>query len=213
MIQQSQWASRSAESRFFAYVQSTAWYRQLLMSVVTALAELAPGSRALDIGTGPGRLLAMLVHLLTLDCVGVDADLAMLAEARRLPALAEVPLVHVPAGDALPFPRHCFDAVCFCSVLYLMQTGAVEALLEQAAQLLRPHGRIVILTPSGEGHLRMSDGGPHWTFFLWRHLTSAMGAQWQAERVALSFAERQGMRYARHAVFSGMATVEIITGQ
>jgi SAM-dependent methyltransferase len=213
MIQQSQRASRSAESRFFAYVQSIPWYRQLLMAVVTALADLAPGSRVLDVGTGPGHLLAMLHHTLALDGVGVDADLSMLAEARRLPALAEVPLIHVPAGDALPFPRHSFDAVCFCSVLYLMQTDAVEVLLKQAARLLRPHGRIVILTPSGEGRPHMPDGGFHWTFFLWRRLTSAMGGQWHAERIALSFAERQGMGYARHAVFSGMATVEVITTQ
>src|SRR5215469_7761086 len=94
--------SRSVQSRFFAYVQDTLWYREFLRPVVTSLADLSPGSRGLDIGTGPGRLLAWLRQELAFDCVGVDTDRAMLLEARRRPKLTDVSLVHVPIGQTLP---------------------------------------------------------------------------------------------------------------
>src|SRR5215469_15724539 len=95
--------SRSVQSRFFAHVQAASWYRAFLQPVVTSLADLPSGSRVLDIGTGPGKLLALLRQEVGCECIGVDADQTMLVEARREPALAGVSLVHVPAGQVLPF--------------------------------------------------------------------------------------------------------------
>ncbi len=145
-------ASRSAFSRFFARVQDAPWYHEFLRPVVTTLADLPAGALVVDVGTGPGQLLALLRQALAVECVGVDTDRAMLDEARRRPGLADVPLLQSTAGQALPLPLHSVDAICFCSVLYLLDTQEVMALLQQASQLLRPHGRIVILTPSGDVH-------------------------------------------------------------
>lgn len=203
--------SRSAQSRFFAYAQDTAWYLEFLTPVVSVLADLAPGSRVLDVGTGPGRLLAFLRQELSLDCVGVDVDPAMLLEARRRPELADVSLVHVALGEELPFAPHSFDAICFCSVLYLMGAGEGETLLQQARKLLRPQGRIVILTPWGAGSTGVARR--HWTFYLWRRLTSSAGRDWQSQHMARNFAEKHGMAYACHSAFSNMATVEILTAR
>lgn len=202
---------RSFQSRFFAHVQAASWYRAFLLPVVASLADLASGSRVLDIGTGPGKLLTLLRQETACECVGVDADRTMLLEARRHPELADASLVHVPAGEALLFQPQTFDAVCFCSVLYLLQREEGLALLRQAQTLLRPHGRIVILTPSGAANVHAPAAWQHWTFYLWRRLTASAGRQWQALRLAADFAEQQGMAYTCHPAFSGMATIEVLT--
>lgn len=210
-MQQPRNASRSPQSRFFAYVQETAWYHEFLQPVVTALADLAPTSRVLDIGTGPGRLLALIRQELALECVGMDADQAMLAEARRHPTLNDVALVHVPAGHVLPFPPQTFDAICFCSVLYLLHPAAVDTLLSQAKRLLRPQGRIVILTPSGVPSARLAASYRHWTFSLWRRLTAAAGHRWRTAQLACDFAQQADMTYTRHFAFADLATIELLT--
>jgi len=156
--------SRSVSSRFFAHVQNTTWYRQFLQAAVVTLADLAPGSSILDIGTGPGRLLALLHHDLALHCIGVDADPAMLHEAQRYLQATSIELVHVPAGQALPFAPQSFDAICFCSVLYLLNADEVLEMLRQARILLRPRGRFVILTASGARGQPLAREGGHWTF-------------------------------------------------
>ena len=202
---------RSGPSRFFAYVQDASWYRAFLLPVVTSLRDLSPGSRVLDIGTGPGKLLALLRQEAALDCVGVDADRAMLLEARKRPELAGVSLVHVPIGQPLPFQPQTFDALCFCSMLYLLSAEEVFALLQQAKALLCPAGRMVILTPTGKGALRFAPLQRHWTFYLWRRLTASAGRHWQTQQLAATFAEKEGMASACHLVFSDMATVEVLT--
>jgi ubiquinone/menaquinone biosynthesis C-methylase UbiE len=205
--------SRSASTRFFAYVQNTPWYRQFLQAAVATLADLAPGARILDIGTGPGRLLALLYHDLALNCVGVDADPAMLREARRYLRDSAIELVYVPAGQALPFSPHSFDAICFCSVLYLLKADEAWEMLRQARALLRPHGRIVILTASGARGQPLPRGGRHWTFTLWHRMTAAAGRRWVTDHLAGDFAQTHEMQYVCSSAFSRLATVEVLTAR
>jgi ubiquinone/menaquinone biosynthesis C-methylase UbiE len=164
----------------------------------------------LDVGTGPGKLLTLLRQELSLDCVGIDADPAMLNEARRRRELADVPLLHVPPGHALPFPPGSFDAIYFCSVLYLMAADEAQALLAQASSLLSSRGRVIILTPTGVDRQRPSPGWHHWTFHLWRRATAAAGRQWQSQRLAPRFAASRAMAYTYRPVLSGLACVEVL---
>jgi ubiquinone/menaquinone biosynthesis C-methylase UbiE len=180
------------------------------MAGVSAVADLPPGAKVLDVGTGPGKLLTLLRQELSLDCVGVDTDPAMLSEARRRRELVGVPLLHVPPGYPLPFPPDSFDAIYFCSVLYLMTAADARALLAQASSLLSSHGRIIILTPTGADHPRLSPVWRHWTFYLWRHATAAAGRQWRSQRLAPQFAAGQAMAYTCRPVLSGLATVEAL---
>ena len=112
-----------------------------------ALIEALDGSglgALLDIGTGTGRMTELLAdrssHVTALD---KSPEMLRIARARlqALPA-SKVDLVQ---GDfsALPFAEEAFDTVLFHQVLHFAQEP--EAVLAEAARVLRPSGRIAIV--------------------------------------------------------------------
>jgi malonyl-CoA O-methyltransferase len=116
--------------------------------VAPILASIAP-ARALDVGTGTGRNLALLAASGARLVVGVDLSMSMLqrtaADARRA------------CADAcrLPFPDRAFDLVCSS-----LMAGDVEHLggwVREATRVLAPGG-----------HLVYSDFHPAWTVERWR---------------------------------------------
>jgi len=116
-------------------------------AVEAALLRLLPGGslgRALDIGTGTGRLLELLAPRLT-SGLGVDASRAMLALARA--RLARPGLTHCAVRLAdmyrLPLPDSGFDLVLMHMVLHHAEDPA--AALAEAARVLRPGGRLVVV--------------------------------------------------------------------
>lgn len=120
-----------------------------------ALLELTvsrPLGDLLDIGCGQGRLLKLLASRAH-RVVGVDID----PDARRL-ARAEVLLAGLPNctlrhGDvrSLPFPDGEFDTVILDDVL--MATRRPEKAIEEAQRLLRPGGRILLLSSLRAGDI------------------------------------------------------------
>ena len=111
-----------------------------------AAAALAPGDRALDVACGTGDL-AALAAATGARAVGVDFAPAMLAAARRRRPGAM--LVRADAG-ALPFRTGSADVV-LCGFA-LRNFVAIEPVLAEAARVLRPGGRLVLLevaTPRG----------------------------------------------------------------
>ncbi len=122
-------------------------------SVEAALLNLLPRQnigRALDVGTGTGRLLELLAPRVTAG-LGVDASRAMLALARA--RLARPGLTHCAVRLAdmyrLPLPDSGFDLVLLQMVLHHAEDPA--AALAEAARVLRPGGRLVVvdLAPHG----------------------------------------------------------------
>jgi ArsR family transcriptional regulator len=116
-------------------------------AVEAALLGLLPQGglgRVLDIGTGTGRLLELLAPRLTAG-LGVDASRAMLALARA--RLARPGLTHCAVRLAdmyrLPLPDAGFDLVLLHMVLHHAEDPA--AAVAEAARVLRPGGRIVIV--------------------------------------------------------------------
>ncbi|HEX2313925.1 MAG TPA: methyltransferase domain-containing protein [Thermomonospora sp.] len=107
-----------------------------------------PGNvtRALAEGVGPGGLV-----------VGLDASATMLAKAVAEPAPGTVGYVR---GDAvhLPFRDGVFDAVCCFGGLYLFEDP--WAALDQMTRVLRPGGRLAILTTRRPG-LPVADEAAH----------------------------------------------------
>jgi ubiquinone/menaquinone biosynthesis C-methylase UbiE len=88
-------------------------YRRVAADV--AAAGLPPGSRVLDVGTGPGRVpLAIAVAAPHLRVDGLDLSPAMIEYARRAAELAGLAdRVSLVAGDVadLPYPDQTFDLV------------------------------------------------------------------------------------------------------
>ncbi|MCP8893843.1 metalloregulator ArsR/SmtB family transcription factor [Shinella daejeonensis] len=127
-------------------------------AVEAKLVELigdAPVGAFLDLGTGTGRILQLFEGLYRRG-VGVDASRDMLAVARSNLDKAGITKASIRHGDIfnLPLERDEFDVVTIHQVLHFL--GEPEAAVEEAARMLRPGGRLVIvdLAPHALEHLR-----------------------------------------------------------
>ncbi len=116
-------------------------------AVEAALLDLLPQAgigRVLDIGTGTGRLLELLAPRIAAG-LGVDASRAMLALARA--RLAGPGLSHCAVRQAdmynLPLPDGGYDVVVLQMVLHHAEEP--EAALAEAARMLRPDGRLLVI--------------------------------------------------------------------
>lgn len=109
----------------------------------------------LDLGTGTGRILQLLEHRYQ-RAVGIDASRDMLAVARANLDKAGVTKASVRQGDILNLPLDGaeFDIVIIHQVLHFLVEP--ELALQEAARMLKPGGRLVIidLAPHKLEHLR-----------------------------------------------------------
>ena len=112
---------------------------------VLALLSPQPGERILDVGSGPGFLVASMA-----DAVGnrgavhgLDPSTPMNAVAREL--AASRPWVSIDAGDALtlPYPDATFDAAVSTQVYEYI--ADIPTALTELRRVLRPGGRTLIL--------------------------------------------------------------------
>jgi len=114
------------------------FYRRLAEDI----ARLAPeGAAVLDVGTGPGVLLAELAaRRPDLRLTGVDLSADMVAAARRNVRAGDV--VQVADVTDLPFPDDSFDLVV--SSISLHHWDRPAAAVPQLARVLRPGGRVCV---------------------------------------------------------------------
>jgi len=116
-------------------------------AVEAALLKLVgkrPFQSMLDLGTGTGRLLEIFAPLYRRG-VGMDMSREMLAVARANLDKAGVSHAQVRQGDiyAPPFERDSFDLVTIHQVLHYLDDPALA--IREAARLLRPSGRLIIV--------------------------------------------------------------------
>jgi len=117
-------------------------------------ASLVPaGARVLDAGCGTGRV-ARWLHRNGYDCVGVDLDEAMLAEARR--AAPEIPWLQ---GDLATLDlTGDFDlVVCAGNVIPLVAAGTEATVVANLAAALRPDGLLVAGFGLDAAHLPLDE--------------------------------------------------------
>ena len=203
-------------ARFFRYVQDAPWYDLFLEPVLEALKPLPADTDLLDIGTGTGGFIEQVVRVQpAFQIVGTDINAEMLEQAQQRPFLSTIPLHLLDKDAPLPFADATFDVICFCSVLFLLDDPS--PLLDEAVRLLRPNGRIIILTPTGNGRLQPSTVReigihPHnWTFFVWRSKTSENGRSWAAKNMLPAYAAENELTYRKQEGFMGLAVVEILS--
>jgi ubiquinone/menaquinone biosynthesis C-methylase UbiE/DNA-binding transcriptional ArsR family regulator len=140
----------AAQSYFTAHAAEWDRIRRLHVSdeaveaaVVAALAD-RPFRSLLDLGTGTGRMLELLGTDLERG-LGIDMSLDMLALARARLDRAGLKQCSVRQGDIydLKLPRESFDVVIVHQVLHYLDDGARA--LREAARLLRPQGRLLVV--------------------------------------------------------------------
>ena len=130
--------------------------------VEAALLRLLPGGhlgRVLDIGTGTGRMLELLAPRIA-SGLGIDASRAMLALARA--RLAKASLAHCSVRQAdmyrLPLAGH-YDVVVLQMVLHYAEDPA--AALAEAARVLAPGGRLIVVDLAGHDRLDLTERLAH----------------------------------------------------
>ena len=129
--------------------------------IEAALMSLLPGrvGRALDMGTGTGRMLEVLAPRLQAG-LGVDASRSMLALARA--RLAKPGLGHLSVRQAdmysLPLPRS-FDLVLMHMVLHYAEDPA--AAVAEAARMVVPGGMLVVVDLAPHDRAVVADRSAH----------------------------------------------------
>jgi demethylmenaquinone methyltransferase / 2-methoxy-6-polyprenyl-1,4-benzoquinol methylase len=120
------------------------------------LAQVGPGSRALDVATGTGDL-AIELRARGAEVIGLDFSERMLELARE-----KAPGIEFVQGNALelPYPAASFDAVTVG--FGARNFSDLDRGLAELARVLRPGGRVVILEITSPQRPPLS-----WFFRLW----------------------------------------------
>jgi|SRR5215469_52981 len=166
---------------------------------VDRIADLIAG-KWLDLGCAEGGYAAELLSRGATEVVGVDADETRVAEAnsRNLPAAS----FQVALSEKLPFPAEDFDGVFMNEVLEHVTDE--EATLSEIFRVLRPGGRLVLISPNRwfpfEGHgLRTSRFSTDTPVPLLPWLPQSLAGRWMAAR---NYWPRELLKQAKNAGFT-----------
>lgn len=206
----------------FLSATRSGWYPEFLNPVVDVIASQGTSSSVLDIGTGPGTLPQMLIER-NQDWVvtGIDIDTAMITEARKRFSHSHVSFQVQKINTPLPFADGQFDVVTFCSVLFLLDDSVRKQLMDEAVRVLKPNGKVIILTPSGDKWVGSSFvevwsypfSVNNFTFPLWKVATTRRARKWRKEKWAEKYSAGHPLKYTGFTVFRDNARIEIISKQ
>lgn len=204
----------------FSKATKSGWYTEFLNPVINVITRNAEQTKILDIGTGPGTLPQMLIAKdSSLQIIGIDIDSVMIDEARRRFAHKNVSYQNQKINAALDFPNNQFDVVTFCSVLFLVDDSTKTNLMNEAIRVLKPNGKIIILTPSGRKSILSSFlevwkypfSLNNFTFPIWKIATTRGGRKWQRQKWLESYARDNHLNYTSTLTFNNNATLETIS--
>jgi SAM-dependent methyltransferase len=116
-------------------------------------AHVRPGERALDLGSGAGRLTAELAEA---GAKPVGVEVATTALERAIAAHPGLDFRLAPIDGALPFEDCSFEVVWASEVIEHVADTA--RWLSEVRRVLAPRGRLLLTTPS-HGRIRVAVGG------------------------------------------------------
>ena len=158
--------TRTRDEARAAYDRASRWYDLLEEPlerrprwVGLGLLAAQPGERVLEVGCGPGMALVELGRAVGPSgrVAGVDLSPAMVgrAQARLARAgLSDHVVVRVADALRLPWPDGSFDALFAAFVLELFDTPEIPAALGEWRRVLRPDGRIAVVSLSRAAPVR-----------------------------------------------------------
>ena len=121
------------------------------LSKALELAEISPGERVLDVGTGTGVMLKEIVKLNPNGFnTGIDLSPAMLEKAQKRLTENDAGHYELKIGNAyqLPFEDSSFDLLFNNYMLDLLPEKDFENIMNEFYRVLKPDGRIVITSMS-----------------------------------------------------------------
>ncbi len=205
----------------FSKATRSGWYPKFLNPVVEIItSNVVENQTILDIGTGPGTLPQMLVQKdSSLQITGIDIDTTMIDEAKKRVSHKNVSFQYQKTNAPLEFANEQFDVVTFCSVLFLVDDNIKTDLMNEALRVLKPNGKIIILTPSGKKSLASSFievwiykfSFNNFTFPIWKIATTRGGRKWQRQKWLENYANKNHLNYTVRLTFNNNATIEIIS--
>ncbi|NOZ47000.1 MAG: class I SAM-dependent methyltransferase, partial [Chlorobi bacterium] len=198
---------------FFSNLQEAPWYCDFLNPVIN---EIDNSSRILDIGTGAGKMLQILHKEKQVTGVGIDTEQSMLDEAKKKLTNTPIQLYQIDAGKNYFFKNESFDSVTICSVLFnLKEKEAINQILSEALRVLKPNGKIVILTPTGKGDLinltRHFFSLKNKGIYVWYNATKKGAKRWTKEQYLKKYSMEKNLIYTNYEIFKGFAQIEILT--
>jgi ubiquinone/menaquinone biosynthesis C-methylase UbiE len=119
-------------------------------------ADIAAGSRVLDVGCGTGNLslLAKRLHPAA-EVAGIDPDPKALARAHRKAQRSGVVVrFDLAYAEHLPFPDASFDRVLSALMLHHLDADAKVPALREVRRVLRPGGSLHLADFDAGGHAR-----------------------------------------------------------
>lgn len=204
----------------FNKATKSGWYPEFLNPVVQAITDNAEYHTVLDIGTGPGTVPQMLIKKdSSLQITGIDIDTTMIDEAKKRVVHKNVSFQYQKINAPLVFENKKFDVVTFCSVLFLVDDNVKKQLITEALRVLKPNGKMIILTPSGKKPILSSFievwqyqfSFNNFTFPIWKMATTSKGRKWQRQKWLENYAMENKLNYTISLTFNNNATLEILS--
>jgi ubiquinone/menaquinone biosynthesis C-methylase UbiE len=153
-----------------------------------------------------------------LKITGIDINKTMIDEARESVLNKNVYFEYQNSKAPLPYADNQFDVVTFCSVLFLVDDSIKANLISEALRVLKPKGRIIILTASGKKSIltsfievwRYPFSVNNFTFIIWKIATTIGGRLWEKRKWLERYKAQKELMYTSSLSFNNNATIEII---
>jgi len=198
-------------SNFFSHIQEAPWYNQFLNPVID---EINDQTKFLDVGTGTGKLLQMLSKKKNVSSFGIDTSPSMLEEAKKKLNKTNAQLQKIDANEKFPFDNNSFDYVTICNVLFNLERNAVDHILTETIRVLKSDGKIIVVTPTGEGNIvtltKSFFSTKNLSIYIWFYATRKRAGPWWEKKYLLQFSQLNNFRYQRKLILKGFAQLEIL---